>query len=200
MTTLTVGLMMSCPTARDAVASQLDDQGWTSRVISSDPDQAVEELAHMSGFVADFGLLCGEEDWQDHASSEVSGVGTTVSVRVCEARRQEEPLAIVMLTSRENLGSVASPRRAALAAGVIATARSLALRYASRGITVNALSLIEPAQVSGGRPVNPLLPYEIDTVHVARPIGFLLDRRSRYITGQTLYVCGGASLVSSHSV
>ena len=93
---------------------------------------------------------------------------------------------------------------------MVAAVRSLALAHGQAGITVNGVigippdaasrrdagpapgtHLFEPVALTG----EPVTPEDI-----AADVTFFLDRRSGYITGQTLHCCGGASLLSSLSV
>jgi NAD(P)-dependent dehydrogenase (short-subunit alcohol dehydrogenase family) len=102
--------------------------------------------------------------------------------------------AIVAIVSRDLLGSRADPRLAGQSGAVFAAARSLALELASAGITVNVVATASAAGPPG------LLPAPASAAEVAGAVAFLLDRRSRYITGQLLFCDAGASTLSSMSV
>jgi NAD(P)-dependent dehydrogenase (short-subunit alcohol dehydrogenase family) len=97
---------------------------------------------------------------------------------------------VVALSTRESLGSASDPIRAAAAAGIVAAVRGLALAHAAGGVTVNTVCALEKS-------ANGLLPVSLHDIAAAT--AFFADQRSHYITGQTLYVCGGASLLSSLS-
>jgi NAD(P)-dependent dehydrogenase (short-subunit alcohol dehydrogenase family) len=92
-----------------------------------------------------------------------------------------------------------SARPAALAAltkgGLAATARSLAIEYASRGVRVNTVSLgviatpvHDPASYSGMAEIHPLgrLGRVSDVVE-----GVLYLERAGFVTGETLHIDGG---------
>jgi 3-oxoacyl-[acyl-carrier protein] reductase len=113
---------------------------------------------------------------------------------------------IVGMASRAVLGKTQRVVYSAAKAAVIGMARTLALELAAHGITVNvvapgpiATELFDNghppgsekrARVIAGIPVKRVGAPE----EVARVIAFLLADESGYITGQTLFVCGGTSV------
>jgi NAD(P)-dependent dehydrogenase (short-subunit alcohol dehydrogenase family) len=91
-------------------------------------------------------------------------------------------------------------------AGLIGMSRTLSLELAGDGITVN---VVAPGPVATelfdtGHPIGSEKRQRvIDSIPVKRvgtpddvshTVAFLLDDRSGYITGQTLFVCGGSSV------
>jgi NAD(P)-dependent dehydrogenase (short-subunit alcohol dehydrogenase family) len=102
----------------------------------------------------------------------------------------------VVLGTRDWLGAPGQSEQAAIGGGLVSAVRSLALEYGRRAITVNlvvGLPEHDPPTVEG------LLPWPVSTNDLAAATEFFLDRRSSYITGQVLYCCAGASLLSSLS-
>jgi len=116
---------------------------------------------------------------------------------------------IVLMSSRGALGLANRTAYGATKAGMIGLARSWALELAPLGITVN---VVAPGPIGDtemfrsvipqGDPREQSLAASIPVKRlgrsddVARAVMFFSDRRNDFTTGQTLYVCGGASLGS----
>ncbi len=113
---------------------------------------------------------------------------------------------IVNIACRAHLGKTLRTSYAATKGGLISMTRVWALELAANGITVNAIApgpvrteLFEKANP----PDMPRTQQIIDSVPVGRlgepadianAVAFFFDRRSGYVTGQVLYVCGGITL------
>jgi len=118
---------------------------------------------------------------------------------------------IVSITSRALLGKEMRTAYAASKGAVASMSRTWALELASDSITVNTVA---PGPVGTeafhrnnppGDPRTDALKKSIplkrlgSTDDVAHAVGFFLDERSGFITGQTLYVCGGLTVGISQS-
>lgn len=116
---------------------------------------------------------------------------------------------IVNMASRAVLGKTGRTVYSAAKAGLIGMTRTLCLELAADGITVNAVA---PGPVATelfdhGHPVgSEKRKRVIDSIpvrrvgtpdDVARTVAFLLAPDSGYITGQTVFVCGGTSVSGS---
>lgn len=120
--------------------------------------------------------------------------------------REDGGARVVAVSSRDWLGWPSRPQAAAAAAGLIAAVRSLALAHGRAGVTVNAVVGM-PDPGTGHEPVpnthlvepRPLTGEVVTADDIAGTVGFLVDRRSAYITGQVLHCCGGTHLLSSLS-
>ena len=113
---------------------------------------------------------------------------------------------IVNVASRAAYGKEERSAYAASKAGLIGLTRTWALEYAAHGITVNAVAPGPVAtelfrrgnpegsertrRIVGGVPVGRMGEPE----DVANAVMFFLDRRSSFVTGQVLPVCGGLTV------
>lgn len=111
---------------------------------------------------------------------------------------------IVNIASRSWLGWYTWGNYAASKAGIIGLSRTMALEFARYNITVNVIApgVIETPMSMEGNP-----PEVVEQLRRAQPTGefgkpedvawavrFLASEDAWYITGQTLYVCGGKSI------
>jgi 3-oxoacyl-[acyl-carrier protein] reductase len=114
---------------------------------------------------------------------------------------------IVLMSSRGALGLATRSAYAATKSGMIGLARTWALELASDGITVN---VVAPGPIGDTDMFRSIVPKDSDRERalaaaipvgrlgrpddVARAVMFFCDRANSFVTGQTLYVCGGSSL------
>jgi len=114
---------------------------------------------------------------------------------------------IVMISSRGALGLATRSAYAATKAGMIGLARTWALELAAEGITVN---VVAPGPIRGTEMFHAVVPADSEREQrlaaaipvqrlgtpedVARAVDFFADPAAGFVTGQVLYVCGGASV------
>ena len=115
---------------------------------------------------------------------------------------------IVLIASRAALGLATRSAYAATKAGLMALARTWALELGPDGITANAVAPgpIETAMfheiLPQGDPRIAALARSVPVRRLGRPedvaraVMFLADAQSGFVTGQTLFVCGGTSVGS----
>jgi NAD(P)-dependent dehydrogenase (short-subunit alcohol dehydrogenase family) len=115
----------------------------------------------------------------------------------------------VLLSSRAALGAATRTVYSATKAGIIGMARTWALELAPYGITVN---VVAPGPIADTEMFESVMSPESERAKklahsiplgrlgkssdVARAVSFFSSPDADFITGQTLYVCGGASIGS----
>ena len=113
---------------------------------------------------------------------------------------------IVNISSRTALGKALRTAYAATKGGLISMTRGWALELAPHGITVNAVApgpiateLFDAVNPPGSLGTEKII-QGIPVKRIGRPedianaVSFFLSDASGYVTGQTLYVCGGLSV------
>jgi NAD(P)-dependent dehydrogenase (short-subunit alcohol dehydrogenase family) len=118
---------------------------------------------------------------------------------------------IVNICSRAHLGKTHRTSYAGTKGALVSMTKVWALEYARDGITCNAIAP-GPVQTElfdlANPPEMPRTKQIIDTIPVGRlgqpddianAVAFFMDKKTSYITGQVLYVCGGISLARGGS-
>jgi NAD(P)-dependent dehydrogenase (short-subunit alcohol dehydrogenase family) len=116
---------------------------------------------------------------------------------------------IVLIASRAVLGLARRTAYASTKAGMLGLARTWALELGPAGITTNVVApgpIAETEMFDGvvpqGSPRRDALAQSLPVrrlgspADVARAVTFFTDPQAGFVTGQTLYVCGGASVGS----
>ncbi len=113
---------------------------------------------------------------------------------------------IVFVSSRASMGAPTRSAYSATKAGIHGMARTWALELAPKGITVNVVAPgptltdnfwgIVPKDSEAQHTMADRIPVKrLGTREdIANAVAFFLDEKSSFVTGQVLYVCGGASL------
>ena len=115
---------------------------------------------------------------------------------------------VILLSSRAALGAQTRTAYSATKAGMLGMARTWALELAADGITVNVVAPgpihsdmfydVIPAGSERERKLAASIPVQRigEPADVTRAVAFFADPAASFVTGQLLYVCGGASLGS----
>ena len=114
---------------------------------------------------------------------------------------------IVLISSRAALGATGRTAYSATKAGIIGMGRTWALELAPFGITVN---MVAPGPIQGTQMFHEIIPAGSDREaalaaaipmrrlgrpeDVANAVLFFAGHEAAFVTGQVLYVCGGASV------
>ena len=125
---------------------------------------------------------------------------------VLPSMREKQFGRVVLMSSRGALGLQTRTAYAATKAGMIGMARTWALEFADQGITVNVVApgpiqtpmfynVVDAGSereqnIAAGIPVKRL--GRVDDI--TRAVSFFADPANSFVTGQTMYVCGGASI------
>ncbi|MBN3766318.1 SDR family NAD(P)-dependent oxidoreductase [Burkholderia sp. Ac-20365] len=165
----------------------------------------IDVLVNNAGIVRDKRITkMSDDDWDA-----VIGVNLKSQFLCCRAVLAHMSAArygrIVNISSRAWLGGVGQSNYSAAKGGVVSLTRSLALEWASAGITVNAIApgivdtpLFQAFDTDLQERLKKSVPVQrIGTPDdIAQAVLFFAQREASYVTGQTLYVCGGRSLSS----
>jgi 3-oxoacyl-[acyl-carrier protein] reductase len=185
--------------------------------IDSAVGQAIEQFGSVQALINNAGIITPEtpiDELDESAIDRVLTVNLKSQFLCCRAvvaeMKKRRYGRIVNIVSRSWLGGAGIAQYAASKAGVIGLTRSLALELGVFGITVNCVSpslvltpLFEnmPAeeQQADLRKLqsNPI-PRIGRVEDIAHAVTFFASERAGYVTGQHLYVSGGADLLTSH--
>jgi 3-oxoacyl-[acyl-carrier protein] reductase len=137
------------------------------------------------------------------------GAAITLVQAILPAMKANRFGRIVLMSSRGALGLQTRTAYAATKAGMIGMARTWALELAGDGITVNVVApgpigdtdmfrSVVPAGSEREKALASAIPVQRlgRSDDVARAVMFFCERANGFVTGQTLFVCGGASLGS----
>ena len=161
--------------------------------------RAVDGIVHAAGFMSaspidELTVDEGNALWRLHVGA-IAQLAAAVVPAMTDGGR------IVLVGSRVASGSARRSQYAAVKAAQVGLARSWAAELIDRGITVNVVApgatdtpmLRDPSRASSV-PVVPPIGRLIQPQEVAAAVAYLLSPAAAPVTGQTLTICGGASL------
>ena len=173
--------------------------GEAVRAVRETAAGGVDAIVHAAGVQYSFrrrraGPEQGERMWAVHVRGAELVVGGLVDVLVDGGR-------VVLVGSRTMTGVPGKSQYAATKAALAAMARSWAAELAPRGITVNVVApgptrtaMLDDPNRASVPPVVPPLGRLVEPAEVAALTRFLLEPTGAMVTGQTIVMCGGASL------
>lgn len=215
-----LALADSDPGALDALAKQLGKADvLTLKLDPADPAAVADVVAQVLGrfgridiLVTNAGVVQGKP-LSALGAQDVAGTIATALAAPLHLMREVVPRMqadgfgrVVNVSELAYLGLPNQANVAAARAGLFGLTRSTALESARQGVTVNTVVKGDIATAQTGDAERDKLAAGIPVkrmgtpAEVARAVGFFAADSSKYLTGQTLFVCGGKSAYFSMSV
>ncbi len=182
-------------------------QGLVQQIVKQ--YEAIDILVNNASIARDNDLLkITEEDWDIVLNVNLKGP-FLLSQAVVPYMKELKFGRIINIASRDYLGWPTQANYASSKGGLVSLSRTLALELAKHQITVNCIA---PGLIK--TPLYDALPEDIKEnlmqLQPSRDIGkpedigygvlFFADDEADYLTGQTIFICGGKSVLSSLSV
>jgi 3-oxoacyl-[acyl-carrier protein] reductase len=207
-----VSLALDKPQARHArlhaVEVDLTDRAATGQAAADVTARfSVTHVVHNAGAIRPAALPDIKLDDLEALTQLHLGAAITLVQAVLPAMKKSQFGRIVLMSSRGALGLATRSAYAATKSGMVGLARTWALELASDGITVN---VVAPGPIGDTEMFRGIVPKDSEREQalaaaipvkrlgrpddVTRAVMFFCDRANSFVTGQTLYVCGGASL------
>ena len=178
-----------------------------SKAVDELVDRAVECMSGIDGVICSAGITMDklslritDEDWDKVIAVNLTSV-FKINRNACRAMLKNKSGRVINISSVVGFsGNTGQANYSASKAGIIGMSKSMALEFASRGITVNCIApgFIDTPMVQvlseqqKEKILNSIPMRRVGTPEeVASATLFLASDESRYITGQTIHVNGG---------
>ena len=183
------------------IQSEEEVKGLFSKVINE--HKKVDALVNNAGIIKD--NMIHKMTFEDFESViDVNLKGTWLMCReAAKIMREQKSGRIINISSRAWLGNAGQSNYSASKAGIVGLTRVLALELGKYNVLVNAIApgLIDTplTQALTGEVRNKLIQAQpTKTIgkpeDIANAVSFLADEKTRFITGQTIYIDGGKSI------
>jgi 3-oxoacyl-[acyl-carrier protein] reductase len=200
---------LSAPGLRSVLVDLSDPQATQQAAAAVAAEGPVTTVVHNAGAILEKPLEeVRPEDLETLAHLHLSAAMILVQANLA-AMRAASFGRIVLISSRAVLGLARRTAYASTKAGMIGLARTWSLELGAAGVTVNVVApgpIAETemfdAVIDKASPRRAALAQSIPVrrlglpADVARAVMFFVDPAAGFVTGQTLYVCGGASVGS----
>lgn len=190
--------------------ADLSDPAATSEVAARiAAEHTITDIVHNAGVIRP--ALLGSVDTADLEMLTHIHIGAAITLvqaclpdlRECGSGR------VVLISSRAAMGLETRTCYSATKSGMVGMARTWALELAAQGITVN---VVAPGPIAETEMFEDVIPKDSEKeqqvarsipvqrlgspADVSRAVQFFLAPQNSFVTGQTLFVCGGASIGS----
>lgn len=169
----------------------------------------IDILVNNAGIAKDKGFLkMTEDDWDSVLNVNLKGMFNTCQAAIVHMREKKYGR-IINISSRAWLGWPGQANYSASKGGVVSLSRTLALEMAKHKITVNCIApgiirtpLFDMLNEDTQKNLLALQPVGRigEPEEIAYGVMFFASDDSGYVTGQTIFICGGKSIFSSLSV
>lgn len=168
-------------------------------------EERLDVLVNNAGIIRDgLFLTLSDEDWTDVLETNLGGVYSFCKAVAKRMITQGAGRIINISSVVAEFGGVGQTNYAASKGAINAFTKSLASEFASKHVTVNAVSpgmvntrMSEPARSAFGEKIRARIPLGsfAEPEDIAAVVFFLASEEARYITGQIIHVDGGLSLL-----
>jgi len=200
---------LSSPRLRSVTVDLMDAAATRSAALALAAESPATTIVHCAGAIREKPLE--ETELADLAALASLHLAAAVSLVQANlpAMRAAHFGRIVLISTRAVLGLAKRTAYSSTKAGMLGLTRTWALELASCGVTVNAVApgpvaetemfeeIIPPGSAKMAAAARQVPVGRFGTpADVARAVMFFADPKSSFITGQTLFVCGGTSVGS----